>query len=115
MRIEKVNVTPSAGVEIQALMGKAEYHHLQGTMNDLCVFATMKLEVPSSSIKTGARHHRAKYLLFPSLLRRRWSADSYDFDDMDCGCVKFKEDLYVVFKARSKSTRYRQTRLVRPE
>ena len=91
------NGSKTKGVEVRALMGTHEFAQLVGNIDKLCVFATITVCEPASTIKTGARHNHAKYLLFPVRLRRKFSATEFDFDKVSCGTVMYGETLFVVY------------------
>ena len=90
-------------VEIKALLGETEFQQLLGRLDNLAVFATEAIDEPAAAIKTGARHSYAKYLLFPVKLRRQFKTDGYDFNNLSCGVVKYRETLYVVYGLQKKS------------
>lgn len=85
------------GMEIRAAVSNIEFRQLDGNLDNLCVFATRTISEPSSAIKTGARHNYAKYLLLPVRLRRQFRTDSYDFDELRCGAMTYKDKLFVIF------------------
>lgn len=91
------NIKKIRGVEIRAIIGNAEFLQLLGNLENLCVFAISTISEPATSIKTGARHSYAKYLLFPVKLRRQFKTDDYDFEELTCGTVKYKDKLYVIY------------------
>ena len=85
------------GVEIKALLSDTEFNQLLSNLDNLCVFATKTINEPATAIKTGARHSFAKYLLFPAKLRRQFKTDDFDFENVTCGAVKYKDKLYVIY------------------
>ena len=89
--------TKPRGIEVRALMSDVEFEHLLGHLDHLCVFATKTISEPATTIKTGARHSYARYLLFPVRLRRQFKTDEFDFERISCGTVKYREKLYVVY------------------
>lgn len=91
-------------VEIKAVMGDTEFQQLLGRLDNLAVFATETINAPAAAIKTGARHSYAKYLLFPVKLRREFRTDGYDFDKLDCGVVRYRDKLYVIYGVDVKQT-----------
>ncbi len=103
MRILRIeNSKKPNGVEINALMGEAEFRQLLGYLDNLCVFATKTIIEPATAIKTGARHSYAKYLLFPVKLRREFKTHDFDFEKIVCGTVKYREKLYVIYEVPRK-------------
>ena len=84
-------------VEIKALLGDTEFAQLASNLKNLCVFATLNIKEPAKAIKTGARHSYAKYLLFPVSLRRKFKTDTFNFDELECGAVHYKDKLYVIY------------------
>lgn len=91
-------------VDIKASMGDTEIEQLLGRRENLAVFATETIDEPATAIKTGARHSFAKYLLFPVKLRRQFKTDGYDFDNLSCGVVKYRDTLYVIYGLPAKTT-----------
>ena len=103
MKILKItNGSKGDAVEIQALLGSAEFDQLIGTLDHICVFATRTITERATAIKTGARHSYAKYLLFPVSLRRRFKTDEYDFEKIKSGTVKYRDKLYVIYEVPRK-------------
>jgi hypothetical protein len=96
------NGQKSKGVVIRALLGNSEIEHLGGAMDNLCVFSTKTVTEPTTYTKTGAKNSYAKYLLFPSALRRRFKTDGFDFEHLKCGTIEYKENLYVMFEVPRK-------------
>jgi len=90
------------GVEIKAIMGLPEFEQLVGSLDNLCVFACKTITEPASVIKTGARHSWAKYILFPVKLRRRFKTTDFDFENLTCGTVEYKDKLYVIYAVPGK-------------
>ena len=90
------------GIEIRALLSDVEFEHLLGNLDSLCVFATKTIGEPASVIKTGARHSYTKYLLFPVKLRRQFKTDQYDFENISCGTIKYREKLYMIYGVERK-------------
>ena len=90
------------GVEIKAIMGLPEFEQLVGSLENLCVFACKTITEPASVIKTGARHSWAKYILFPVKLRRKFETTDFDFENLTCGTVEYKDKLYVVYGMKRK-------------
>ncbi|MFQ5787154.1 MAG: hypothetical protein ACE5H1_04160 [Thermodesulfobacteriota bacterium] len=90
------------GVVINALLGNSEFKQLLGHLDCLCVFSTKTISEPASFTKIGAKHRHAKYLLFPVKLRRQFSLDEYDFDKLTCGCVEYKDKVFVVYGVSKK-------------
>ncbi len=84
-------------VEIKAILGDTEFEQLAGNLKSLCVFATLNIKEPANAIKTGARHSYAKYLLFPVSLRREFKTDTFNFDELECGAIHYKDKLYVIY------------------
>lgn len=84
-------------VKIHAVLGAPEYEQLLGSLDNLCVFATKTITEKSSVVKTGARHSFAKYALIPVALRRKIKAEEYDFENMKCGAVRYKDAVYLIF------------------
>ena len=37
MKIESINTAAKRGIEVKAILGKAEFRQLKGELNDLCV------------------------------------------------------------------------------
>ena len=87
---------------VSALLTQEEYAELQGRLDDLRVFAATLIDEPASTIKTGARHSYAKYLLFPVKLRRRWRTDQFDFEKLRCGVLNHEGTLYVIYAVPGK-------------
>jgi hypothetical protein len=85
------------GIEIKALLSDTEFGQLLSQLDNLCVFATQTITEPATAIKTGARHSYAKYLLFPVKLRRQFKTDDFDFEKVECGAVKYRDKLYVIY------------------
>ena len=71
-------------------------------MSNLCVFATSTIGEPASAIRTGARHSYAKYLLFPVTVRRQFKTDKFDFKNIVCGTLRYKDKLYVIYEVPKK-------------
>ena len=88
---------PPRGIEIRALLSDVEFEHLLGNLDRLCVFATKTINEPATTIKTGARHSYAKYLLFPVRLRRLFKLDDFDFNKIACGAVKYRDKVYIIY------------------
>ena len=86
------------GFEIHSLLGKSEFEQLQGQLARLCVFATSTITEPATSIKTGARHSYAKYLLLPVKLRRQHKTSDYNFNGLRCGTVNYRDALYIIYR-----------------
>lgn len=91
------------GIEIRALISDTEFSQLISNLDHLCVFATKTIDEPAKVIRTGARHSYAKYLLFPVKLRRKFKADEFNFENITCGAVKYRDKLYVVFGVPKKN------------
>lgn len=85
------------GVKVNAIMGSAEFRQLLGNLDGLCVFATQIISEPATVIKTGAKHNYAKYFLFPSKLRKKFKGEEFDFQNLKCGTVEYKDKLFVVY------------------
>ena len=84
-------------------MGDTEVEQLLGRRENLAVFATETIDEPATAIKTGARHSFAKYLLFPVKLRRQFKTDGYDFDNLSCGVVKYRDSLFIIYGLQRKA------------
>lgn len=91
------------GVIIRAIMGEPEFKQLVGNLDNLCVFATKTLTEPATFIKTGARHSFAKYLLLPVALRRKLKTDEFDFEQLACATIEYKDKVYVVYGVGKRS------------
>ena len=85
------------GSKIRALLSDIEFEHLLGNLKELCIFATKTIAEPATTIKTGARHSHAKYLLFPVRLRRQFRCDEFDFENIACGTVLYPGKVYVLY------------------
>lgn len=84
-------------VIIKGLVGVSEFRQLSGYLNKLVVFAIDTIDEPTKAIKTGARHNYARYLLLPVKIRKRFRADTHDFENIRCGAIEYKDRLFVVF------------------
>ena len=96
------------GVEINALIGSAEFTQLLGELNNLCVFSIKTISEPASFTKTGARHSYTKYLQFPKKLRRQFKTDEYDFGKLLCGTLEYKDRLFVIYGVPRKGIQAKQ-------
>ncbi len=98
------NITKSkepGGFDVKGLLGGAEFKQLAGNLQDLCVFSRSTITKPTSAIKTGARHSYAKYLLFPSALRRQFKTEAYDYGRLRCGVLRSRDSVYVIYAVPS--------------
>ena len=91
------------GIEIKALMSDTEFGQLLSNLDHLCVFATNTVDKPAKAIKTGARHSAAKWLLVPIALRRQYKTSEFDFDDVTCSAVRYRDKLYVIYGVPKKA------------
>lgn len=104
MRIHVLKRADEDGnLEVVGQLSSQEYAELQGTLEDLRVFSIKRVSEPASSIKTGARHSYAKYLLFPVTLRRQWRTEQYDFEKLRCGVLPHEDILFVIYAVPAKS------------
>lgn len=85
-------------IVIKAVLGTHEYQQLQGNITELCIFATAMIDTRAGFTKTGAKHSYAKFLLLPAALRRKLPVNTYDFANMTCGIVHYKDELFVVYR-----------------
>ena len=103
MKISNVNNERDPdNVEINASLTPAEFEQLAGELENLGVFAVKRLEEPASIIRTGAKHTYAKYVLFPSRLRKNYKTAQYDFDQVRCGTLEDEERLHIVYSVPRK-------------
>lgn len=97
------NNHPKKSLEITATLSPVEFERLRGGLDNIGVFAADDLTVPASVIRTGSRHHRVKYLLFPSSLRQLFQAQDYDFSTVSCGTSEDAERLYIIYRVPKKA------------
>ena len=93
-------------LELTGLLTEEEYAELNGHLNDLRIFSDRLVTESANTIRSGARHSFAKYLLFPVTLRRRWRTDKHDFERLRCGTFCHRGMLYVIYAIPAKSTSY---------
>lgn len=98
MKILNLIDNTNNGVTIKAKMGTHEFEQLLGNLDNLCTFATKTINENATYIKTGSKHSYAKYLLFPVKLRRKYKANEYDYEQMQCGTIEYKQKLYVIYE-----------------
>ncbi len=96
--IIKLNNNGSKNIEIDAVLSKPEFSQLNGNLDYIRIFARDCIVEKATTIKTGARHQWAKYLLFPKALRRKFSTVEFDFNKVKCGAVEYKENLFVIYQ-----------------
>ncbi len=87
-----------SAVTIRARLGTQEFQQLKGNISDLCVVATRQIKTTATIIKTGANHSHTKYFLFPAILRKQFPLADYDFSNVLCGVVPYKQSIYVVYR-----------------
>ena len=79
---------------------KEEFKQLGGNVCDLCMFSVDSISVPVKAIKTGARHHCAKWLLLPACMRARFK--DIDYNSMKCSCIEHGEYVFFIYAAKKK-------------
>lgn len=92
------NGTKTKAYSVQALLGTHEFEQLQGSVSEICAFATKTISRKTSYTKTGSRHNMAKYLLLPAVIRKQIPLSQYDFNKLTCGTACYKNNLYVIYK-----------------
>lgn len=105
MRIRKLEGSiKNDEIFINALLRETEFLQLKGHLKKLAVFSVENLNFSSKAIKTGARHSYARYLLLPVNLRRAFKTDKHDFNNIKCGALTFKDELFVVYSFKRKGS-----------
>ena len=79
---------------------KAEFRQLGGNVCDLCMFSVQTISEPVRAIKTGARHHCAKWLLLPACMRAKYK--NLDYNSMKCSCLEYGEHVFFIYAAHRK-------------
>lgn len=92
------------GVEVKAIMSDVEFAHLEGRLENLCLFSTEAIKEPATATRTGAKHNAVKWLLFPATLRKKFKADDFDFEKVTCGTIKYRDKVYVIYAVSVKGT-----------
>ena len=92
----------TGGVKVTAMMSMPEFQHLVKNLDKIGTFDKSTVIEPASTVKTGAKHSYAKYLLFPVKLRRQFQTDSFDFDKLACGALAQEDTLYVIYRVPRK-------------
>lgn len=90
------------GVLVRAHLHGQEFRQLNGYLENLVLFHTLSVDEPTRTIKTGARHSFARYLLLPVKLRKAFKAETHDLEDIRCGAVENGDRLFVVYSIRKK-------------
>ena len=89
---------------LKVVSGELEFRHLQGYIDQICMFATQTIKHPTKITKTGARHNFAKWFLLPAKLRTQLDADEYNFDDIKAGFVEYKDSIFFIYRVNKKIT-----------
>ena len=84
-------------VVVRAVMSTEEFGRLQGRLDNLVVFSPETINIPTSTIKTGARHSYARYLLLPVKVRRKLRGDSASLEGIKCGVITGTLERYVLY------------------
>jgi hypothetical protein len=104
IKITSIRNTGNGGsMEITALLGPSEFKQLRGFLANICVFPTEMETMPASFTKTGSRHNNAKWLLLPRQIRKQLTLDEFDFSELRCASVSYRDMIFVVYGVPKKS------------
>lgn len=85
-------------IQMKVLIDDLEFRHLNGYVEEICLFAVKTIDCPTKITRTGARHNHAKWILVPKKLRSLLPSPDYNYDNVKVGFLEFKDSVFLIYR-----------------